>query len=177
MILRCLHHASVYEPGIHVLNVLILWANSTGISAWAIKKSVPTEVCQPNSVVWDYVTHRVTLMSGHMLTIFVLNALTGTCVEAWACKILICCRFRWHGCDFNPKSCWRHQMETFSALLALCAGNSRVTCDFPSQTAVTRSFDVFFDKRLDKRLSKQSRRWGFETLSSPLWRHCNDVRS
>ena len=28
---------------------------------------------------------------------------------------------------------WRHQMETFSALLALCAGNSPVTGEFPSQ--------------------------------------------
>ena len=111
------------------------------------------------------------------LSIFVLNALTGTCVEAWACKILICCRFRWHGCDFNPESCWRHQMETFSALLALCAGNSHVTREFTSQRAVTLSFDVFFDLRLNKRLSKQSRRRWFKTLSSSLWRHCNDVRS
>ena len=36
-------------------------------------------------------------------------------------------------------------METFSALLALCAGNSPVTGEFPSQRPVTRSFDVFFD--------------------------------
>ena len=41
---------------------------------------------------------------------------------------------------------WRHQMETFSALLALCAGNSPVTGEFPSQRPVTRSFDVFFDE-------------------------------
>ena len=40
-------------------------------------------------------------------------------------------------------SWWSHQMETFSALLALCAGNSSVTCEFPSQRAMTRSFDVF----------------------------------
>ena len=53
---------------------------------------------------------------------------------------------------------WRHQMETFSALLALCAGNSPVTGEFPSQRPVTQSFDVFFDLRLNKRLSKQSRR-------------------
>ena len=38
---------------------------------------------------------------------------------------------------------WRHQMETFSALLYLCAGNSPVTSKFPSQRPVTRSFDVF----------------------------------
>ena len=35
-------------------------------------------------------------------------------------------------------------METFSMLLALCAGNSPVTSEFPSQMPVTRSFDVFF---------------------------------
>ena len=40
-------------------------------------------------------------------------------------------------------------METFSALLALCAGNSPVTGEFPSQRPVTRSFDVFFDLRLE----------------------------
>ena len=44
---------------------------------------------------------------------------------------------------------WRHQMETFSALLALCAGNSPVPGEFPSQRPVTRSFDVFFDLRLE----------------------------
>ena len=68
---------------------------------------------------------------------------------------------------------WRHQMETFSALLAICAGNSPVTGEFAAQRPVTRSFDVFFDLRLNKRLSKQSWGWWFETLSRPLWRHCN----
>ena len=51
---------------------------------------------------------------------------------------------------------WRHQMETFSALLAICAGNSPVTGEFPAQRPVTWSFDVFFDLHLNKRLSKQS---------------------
>ena len=51
---------------------------------------------------------------------------------------------------------------------------SPVTGEFHAQRPVTRSFDVFFDLRLNKWLSKQS--WGrwFETLSRPLWRHCND---
>ena len=71
-------------------------------------------------------------------------------------------------------TCWRHQMETFSALLAICAGNSPVNGEFPAQRPVTRSFDVFFELRLNKRLSKQSRGWWFETLSRPLWRHCNE---
>ena len=71
---------------------------------------------------------------------------------------------------------WRHQMGTFSALLALCAGHSPVTGvtgEFPSQRPVTRSFAVFFDLCLNKRFSKQSRRWWFETPSCSLWRHLN----
>ena len=43
-------------------------------------------------------------------------------------------------------------METFSALLALCAGNSLVTGEFPSQRPVMWSFDVFFDLHPNKRL-------------------------
>ena len=46
--------------------------------------------------------------------------------------------------------------------------------EFPTQRPVTRSFDVFFDLRLNKQLSKQSWCWWFETLSRPLWRHCNE---
>ena len=63
------------------------------------------------------------------------------------------------------------QMETFSALLAICAGN------FPAQRTVTRSCDVFFDLRLNKRLSKQS--WGcnyvrlWENIERIItWLHC-----
>ena len=47
-------------------------------------------------------------------------------------------------------------METFSALLVICAGNSPVTGEFPAQRPVTQSFYIFFDLRLNKRLSKQS---------------------
>ena len=84
-------------------------------------------------------------------------------------------------CYFSTKlfpkiTWWRHQMEAFSALLALCAGNSPVTGEFPAQKPVTRSFDVFFDLRLIKRLSKHSKGWWFETLLRPLWRHCNECR-
>ena len=71
------------------------------------------------------------------------------------------------------KSRWRHQMETFSALLAICAGNSPVTGEFPTQRPVMRSFDVFFNLRLNKRLSKQSWGWWFEMPPCPLWQHCN----
>ena len=65
-------------------------------------------------------------------------------------------------------------METFSALLTICAGNSIGPSEgeFPAQRPVTRSFDIFFNLRLNKRLSKQSWGWWFETLSCPLWRQC-----
>ena len=45
-------------------------------------------------------------------------------------------------------SWWRHKMETFFVLLAICAGNSPVPGEFPAQRPVTRSFDVFFDLHL-----------------------------
>ena len=86
----------------------------------------------------------------------------------------------WHGSvitsnenPWNETNPWRHQMETFSALLSLCAGNSPVTSEFSTQRPVTRSFEVFFDLRLNKRLSKQSWGWWFETPLCSLWRHCN----
>ena len=66
-------------------------------------------------------------------------------------------------------------METFSALPAICAGNSSVPGEFTTQRPVTRTFDLDFDLRPNKRLSKQSWGWWFETPLYPLWRHCNDV--
>ena len=75
------------------------------------------------------------------------------------------------GANLSPW--WRHQMETFSALLAICAGNSPVPGEFPTQRPVMRSFDVYFDLRPNKRLSKQSWGWWFETPSRPLWRYRN----
>ena len=67
---------------------------------------------------------------------------------------------------------WRHQMNRVTGLLC-----GEFTGDrwIPRTRPVTRSFDVFIDVRLYKRLSKQSWGWWFETPSHPIWRHCNDV--
>ena len=46
--------------------------------------------------------------------------------------------------------------------------------EFPAQRPVTRSFGVFFDMRLNKRLSKQPSGWWFETPSWSSWRQCNE---
>ena len=79
------------------------------------------------------------------------------------------------GSRYSSLPWWRHQMETFSASLAICVWNSSVTGELPAQRSVTRSYDAFFDLRLNKCLSKESWGWWFETPSRPVWRHCNTV--
>ena len=80
--------------------------------------------------------------------------------------------------SLQPIPWWRHQMETFSALLALCAGNSPVPeftgpGEFPAQRPVTLSLKKAVMFSLICRLSKQPWGWWFETLSWSLWRQCN----
>ena len=77
---------------------------------------------------------------------------------------------------------YRKRMMTSSngnnfRVLAICTENSPVTGEFPAQRPVMRSLDVFFDLCLNKRLSKQSWGWWFETPWCSLWRHCNGIRS
>ena len=67
---------------------------------------------------------------------------------------------RFYICNCLLKPWWRHSF--------------RVTGPLCSQRPVTRSFDVFFDLRLNKWLSKQSRRRWFEMPSRSLWPHCNN---
>ena len=69
----------------------------------------------------------------------------------------------------------RHQMETFSALLALCAGNSPVTGEFPSKRPEkARDAELWcFHLLLNKWVGTQSRRRWFKTPSRSLWRQCN----
>ena len=58
--------------------------------------------------------------------------------------------------NIRVPACWRHQMETFPASLALCAGNSPLIGEFLPQRQVTRSFDVFFDLRRNKVNSREA---------------------
>ena len=69
-------------------------------------------------------------------------------------------------------------MISYSPMMTPSNGNNIYVTDylcgeFPTQRPVMRSFDIFFDLCLNKRLSKQSWGWWFETLSCPLWRQCN----
>ena len=75
---------------------------------------------------------------------------------------------------------WKQRMTTssngniFRVTGHLC-GEFTVTGEFPAQRPVMRGFDVFFDMRPYKRLSKQWWGWWFETPSCPLWRQCNGL--
>ena len=76
--------------------------------------------------------------------------------------------------DSDATPWWRHQMEKFSALLALCAGNLPVTGEFPMKASGAELW-CFLWSAPWIRLSKQSWGWWFETLSRPLWLHRNAV--
>ena len=75
---------------------------------------------------------------------------------------------------------WRHQLEAFSALLALCAGHSPITGEFIAQSQ-WRGTLISFYLRLNKRLRKQSWGWWFETPSRSLfvnmWPKCKGLNS
>ena len=58
-------------------------------------------------------------------------------------------------------------------LTGLCAGNSTVHSEFPTQRPVMQSFDVSFDLQLNERLSKQAWDWWFEMPLRSLWCHRN----
>ena len=47
---------------------------------------------------------------------------------------------------------WKH----FTRYWHFVRGNSPITGEFPTQRPVTRSFDILFGLRLNKRLSEQS---------------------
>ena len=92
-----------------------------------------------------------------------------------------------NGCDartsFKDSSvfilAWHHMMTSsngniFRVTGPLC-GEFTGPGEFPAQRPVTRSFDVFFHLRLNKRLSKQPRGWWFKTPSWSLWRQCNEL--
>ena len=69
-------------------------------------------------------------------------------------------------CDVTK---WKH----FPRYWPFVRGIHSSPVNFSTQRPVTRSFDVFFDLRLNIRLSKQSWGWWFQTLSHPLWRQYN----
>ena len=145
-------------------------------SGSSLIKTVNRSVIKINTTVFCYLRllyfSQINDCENHMpllskiLCYFYINWLTNKIifnnVEGRFCQLSLSCRagVKYWLLSFFSSPWSRHQMDTFSALLALCAGNSSVTGEFPSQRAVTQSFDVFFDLCLNKRLSKQ---WWFES--------------
>ena len=68
-------------------------------------------------------------------------------------------------------SWWRHEIETFPALLALCAGNAPVIGESPLRGQWRGALMFSSIWALNKRLSKQSRGWWFKPPSRSLWHH------
>ena len=89
--------------------------------------------------VWDFSINLCICTCMTQARIF-LNAWQSTWINIW-CYISP----HTHPPIPRPYTWWRHQMETFSALLAICAENSPVPGEFPAQRPVTRSFDVLLD--------------------------------
>ena len=121
------------------------WSTGTGNGSWRLQAITWTNAdlssvefvafLLQNGVLWD-----IGLMHSGIFATGLFAYCLGLCRKLWIS--LPNCRCAW----------WRHQMETLSALLTRCARNSPVTGESPLQRTLTRSFDVFFDLRLNKRL-------------------------
>ena len=70
--------------------------------------------------------------------------------------------------DIYPFQLIFFKLESFHCNMMIITG------EFPAQKPVMRNFDVYFELRPNKRLSKQSWDWWFETPWHPLWHHCNE---
>ena len=68
-----------------------------------------------------------------------------------------------------------HGLEHFQRYWPFVRGIHRSSVNFPHKRPVAQSFDIFSDLHLNKRLSKQSRHWWFETPSRSLWLHCDVI--
>ena len=147
---------------------MTLWEPFDGISM------VPPVV---NSIRTRVMSNECHFVSSHQQPDCLFNRLSNRISKKWSKQRTIGHLWeKFAGNSESTRAWWRYQMIIYSALLALCTGNSSVTTEFPSHRPVMQSFDVFFDLPLNKRLSKQSWGWWFEMQSRSLWRHCNGCK-
>ena len=143
----------------------IIWTND-GLAYWHINVSLSFNEfsASPSTLKWDskiwyYIYHSIAWPS---VLYFFLLLLEGTQIK----------RYRY----------WCQVMMTSSNGNIFCVtgplcGEFTGPGEFPTQRPVTRSFDVSFDLRLNKWLSKQPQGWWFEMPSWSLWRLCNVLSS
>ena len=117
----------------------------------------------------NYLTHLSFMINGSSRNKFQMNSNQHEKLPSHKC-LNFC---KWLAILVRPQ-CDGNVMTSSNGNIFLCEGNPPSTSGFPSQRPVTRSLDVFFDMRLKKRLSKQSRHRRFETPWRSLRRHCNE---
>ena len=158
-----LHYRTLY-----VLNMVFLNINgSVQICGKSIAKALelPQFCTKPSICTWNNTCEYDVVCNQCLIT----NALE---TRQWYHKTYIAF-LSGSACHAIQHTLCHHQMETFSALLAICAGKSPVPGEFPTQRPVTRSFDVYFDLHPNKWLRKQLWGWWFKTPSRSLWCHRN----
>ena len=121
---------------------------------------------------WKYTKFELELYSWHTG----MTRVKGLMIYPLGKKIVViptivhfCPSYTMYKSDHDDVIKWKH----FPHHWPLC-GEFTGPGEFPAQRPVMRNFDVFFDLRLNKRLSKQTWGWWFETPSWSLWRHCNE---
>ena len=135
-----------------ILNINLFYINYQQRRAICIRQYIPELPIKPmECIIENLIIHSVSVFSNYMKNYHIQNYNEN-------CRIENCYIYQTKSglLYWELISWWRHQMKTFSALLAICAGNSPIPGQFPAQRPVTRSFDVYFDLRPNKRLSKQS---------------------
>ena len=111
----------------------------------------------------DLTTNQLTLMLWTSEFLRDLSLSWGSVVGEGGAGCILYCNGPW----------WRHQMKTFSALLALCAGVDRLPVNSQHKGQLRGALMFSSICTLNKRLSKQPWCWWFETPLRSLWRHCN----
>ena len=167
------------------------------VSSWCLCSLVAHALCK--GLIWNHYNTTVN-WSTNILILYQIQLYQ---VKSFILDTLQWRHNEGHGIsNLQPHDCllnrlFKAQIKETSKLgvTGLCEGNSPVTSEFPAQRASNAenvsiwwrhheqwdskamifTFDAFFDLHLNKRLSKQSWGWWFETLSRALWRQCNDM--
>ena len=129
-----------------VLSYMMIW--DIGVSSWLIclvdTNLLRHATLQSTDLTWRF--YQANYFNGNGIERYdVISKDTTAAYCYWKCGLINFGDTSKGNMPWAELSWWRHQMETFSALLVICAGNSPVSGEFPAQRPVTRSFDVFLD--------------------------------
>ena len=149
------------------------------VNMLAFTSLTPTlsERCLPEVGVTSEIAPIPTISTSHMTVITTIGRFMRNTLKRWRLAIMFV-QYKWNGKPV-PVIFVIHdgvlKWKLFSALLALCEGESIGHWWIPLTRGQWREALMFLYIyiRLNKRLSKQWRRWWFEMPWCSLWRHCN----